>query len=256
MIAGALNQAKRIIEKYDEGLYGPAPEVLVEETHNSIRKLLSTEVARQFVDECQTADPVELLKYDDFVKKIVEAVSPIVPIALRNKSLDGGYLRIALHFLGAAELLFAQYEEDIRTKANPAGVVGMCTAMHAEFKKATLYNEVLKSLPDFMKSMKSQYQTSLGLGKPFAKDSGGRSRRKTRGRGNNFNRRRGSRRQQVYYPSETFSPQLQSGPISSVGGTATRGGYTGASRGRGICYHYQSGNCRRGPSCRFLHLNQ
>ena len=81
--------------------------MLVEETHNSIRKLLSTEVARQFVDECQTAEPVELLKYDDFVKKIVEVVSPTVPIALRNKSLDGGYLRIALHFLGAAELLFA-----------------------------------------------------------------------------------------------------------------------------------------------------
>ena len=105
MIAGALNQAKRVIEKYDEGLYGPAPEVLVEETHDSIRKLLSTEVARQFVDECQTADPVELLKYDDFVKKIVEAVSPIIPIALRNKSLDGGFLRIALHFLEAADLL-------------------------------------------------------------------------------------------------------------------------------------------------------
>ena len=84
MIAGSLNQAKRIIEKYDEGLYGPAPELLVEKTHDDIRAILSSDEARQFVSECNGADPVELLKYDDFIKKIVEAVSLIVPIALRN----------------------------------------------------------------------------------------------------------------------------------------------------------------------------
>ena len=50
-------------------------------------------------------------------------------------------------------------------KADPAAVVGMCTSMHAEFKKATLYNEELRSLPEFMKSMKSQYLTSMEVGK-------------------------------------------------------------------------------------------
>ena len=161
MIAGSLNQAKRIIEKYDEALYGPSPELLVEKTHDKIRKIVSSEEARRFVEVCGKADSVELLKYDDLIKRIVEAVAPIVPIAPRNKSLDGGFLRTALHFLGAAELLFAQYEEYGRVKANPAGVVGMCTTMHAEFKKATLYNEELRTLPDFMKSMTSNTRPHL-----------------------------------------------------------------------------------------------
>ena len=82
--------------------------------------------------------------------------------------------------MDAAELLFAQYEEDVRVKSNPAGVVGMCTTMHAEFKKATLYNEELRSLPDFMKSMTSQYHNSLGLGKSFLKDSTGKSKKRAR----------------------------------------------------------------------------
>ena len=36
---------------------------------------------------------------DEFVKKIVGTVSPIIPIALRNKALDGGYLRTALNLM-------------------------------------------------------------------------------------------------------------------------------------------------------------
>ena len=32
LIAGCLNQAKRILEKFDNILYGPAPEELIEET--------------------------------------------------------------------------------------------------------------------------------------------------------------------------------------------------------------------------------
>ena len=258
MIAGSLNQAKRIIEKYDESLYGPAPELLVEKTHDDIRSLLASEEARQFVDECREADPVELLKYDDFIKKVVEAVAPIVPIALRNKSLDGGYLRTALHFLGAAELLFAQYEEDIRSQANPAGVVGMCTAMHAEFKKATLYNEELKCLPEFMKNMKAQYQTSLGLGKPFDKDSNNRSRRRPRNnrayggsRGRGYARRGASRRNQ----GTQYSTEPQPG-ANTVGGTMGNELRRPGTQGRGSCYHFQSGNCRRGSSCRYLHLTQ
>ena len=59
--------------------------------------------------------------------------------------------------MDAAELLYAQYEEDIRVKANSAGIGGMCTSLHAEFKKATLYNEELRNLPVFMKSIKYQY---------------------------------------------------------------------------------------------------
>ena len=61
MIAGSLNQAKRIIEKYDEALYGPSPELLVEKTHDEIRKILAYEGARRFVEVCGEADPVELL---------------------------------------------------------------------------------------------------------------------------------------------------------------------------------------------------
>ena len=61
---------------------------------------------------------------DEVIMKIVEAVDPIVPITLRDKALESGYLRTALQFLGAAEFMFAQYETDVRTQANPNGVVG------------------------------------------------------------------------------------------------------------------------------------
>ena len=165
MIAGCLYQAKRIIQKYDDVLFGPAPEVLVQDTHKAIRKLLLSEEARSFLSGTAVGNG------DTLIKKMVEAVAPIVPIALRDKSLDGAYLRTALHLLGATEVLFAQYESDVRIQANPAGVVGMCTSMHAELKRAAVYNEELKSLQDFVKDMRSQYQTSLGLGTPFSKDA-------------------------------------------------------------------------------------
>ena len=48
------------------------------------------------------------------IKKIVEAVASIVPIALPDKSLDGAYLRTVLPLLGATKVLFAQYESDVR----------------------------------------------------------------------------------------------------------------------------------------------
>ena len=69
---------------------------------------------------------------DDFIRKIIEAVAPIIPITLTNKSLDGAYFRTALQLIAAAEFAFAQYEADVRVKANPAGVVGMCNSMHGE----------------------------------------------------------------------------------------------------------------------------
>ena len=56
LTAGCLNQAKRIIEKYDEILYGPAPEMLVKETHQAIKDLLrSPECAAFLKDTCTHA---------------------------------------------------------------------------------------------------------------------------------------------------------------------------------------------------------
>ena len=112
-------------------------------------------------------DQASVESCDQFVKNIVEAVSPIIPISLRNKTLDGGYLRTALHFLGAAEFIFAQYLPDTRQQANPAGAVGMSKAIHAEFLRSAIYNEELKSLRVFMAEMNAQYQTFLGGWHPF-----------------------------------------------------------------------------------------
>ena len=44
---------------------------------------------------------------DNFIRKLTEAVAPILPITLRNKSLDGGYFRAALQLAAAAKFLFA-----------------------------------------------------------------------------------------------------------------------------------------------------
>ena len=43
MIAGCLNQFRRIDEKFDEILFGPAPEDMVEKSHRDIRTLLCSE---------------------------------------------------------------------------------------------------------------------------------------------------------------------------------------------------------------------
>ena len=85
MIAGCLNQAKRIVEKYDKILYGPAPEILVENTHTALRELILSEEAQFFLNEARSQDPKVVMECDTFIKKIVEAVSPIIPVALRNK---------------------------------------------------------------------------------------------------------------------------------------------------------------------------
>lgn len=138
LIAGCLNQARRIIEKFDDVLFGPSPEELVETTHNKIKEILSSEESKNFFACKDNVDEDSIVATEDFVKKLVEAVSPIVPITLRNKSLDGSYLRTALHLLGATEFLFAQYETDIRVQANPAGAVGLSSAMHGEFERTTI----------------------------------------------------------------------------------------------------------------------
>ena len=180
---------------------------------------------------------------ETFVKRIVEAVDPILPITLRNKSLDAEYLRTALNLLGAAELLFAQYETDIRVKANPAGVVGMTAAMHVDIEKAVMFNEEQKALSEFITDMKAQYLSSLGLGTPFSKDDG-RSRKR-------------SRRGRSYYRGRSFNQGLTRAQLEQqVPLDAAATPSIPPVRGRGLCYAYQAGTCRRGGSCRFEHSNQ
>ena len=180
VIAGFLSQAKVIFSKYDEILWGESPEIAIEKAHGTIRDLLRSKEFGTFVADSESDDQAASLRCDLLVKRIVEAVAPIIPISLRNKSLDAGYFRSALHLLGAGEFLFSQYVPDIRIKSNPSGLVGMANAVHAELKKAAMYNSVLKPPQEFSKDMRAQYQTFLGLGTPFPKDrvqSKGQSRR-------------------------------------------------------------------------------
>ena len=159
MMTCCLNQAKRIIEKFDGVLFGVAPEILVQNTHTKIRELLASDAARLFLEQDSQESTANRGDGDVFVRRIVEAVSPILPITLRDKSLDGGYLRTALHLLTAAEILFSQYETDVRIGANPAGVVGMCNSLHSEIKRSTHFGEPLRVSRDFPKELSSLYQT-------------------------------------------------------------------------------------------------
>ena len=260
VIAGCLNQARNIFEKYDEILYGPAPEKLVEETHSAIRGLLSSQECRDFLSQSGGKNKEAMAAGDNFVRKITEAVAPILPITLRNKSLDGGYFRTALHLVAAAEFIFAQYEADIRNKANPAGVVGMCNIMHSEIKRSAMYNDELKSLGDFVKEMKSQYQTSLGLGSSFARDPSiqgyGRGRR---ARGRSYYRTRRYRVRGMLHTQGAagFSADQGQGvaysdPAPFEGNGAWRNSAIPV-RGRGACYAFLAGTCNRGRACRFSH---
>ena len=260
VIAGCLNQSKRILHKYDEILYGSSPELLVETTHDKIRKLLLSKECRELLREGVDDDSASV--GTPLIKKIVEAVAPIVPITLRNHSLDGTYLRQALHLLGAAEMLFVQYPSDVREHSNPAGFVGLATAMHSEFEGAIYYNNnELKSLSDFTKEMKSQYQTSLGLGTAFSKDAFPGTRRRRVGRGRNYWRGgrsflRGVTRAQASGQTLSSNVFLGAGQQSTLQASATARGSGVPIRGRGVCYGYQQGACHRGASCRFVHVNQ
>ena len=243
MIAGCISQAKRILKMYDDVLYGSSPEEKVQTTHKEIRKLLLTTESRDLLREQVGPDEVSDTDFTNFIKKIVETVAPIIPITLRNKSLDGAYFRTALHLIAAAELLFARYEVDVRLQANPSGVVGMSAAMHADLENACFYNNELRSLEDFTKEMKSQYQTSLGLGTSFSKDTFQVTRRRNRGLGRGFYRSR-----QALGLNRSQTAEL------TASGTMQRGRLQ--ARGRGVCFGYSTGTCNRGTSCRFLHLDQ
>ena len=260
MIAGCLDQSKRIIEKFDEVLFGPAPEAVVEKTHRDIRSLLCSEKCREFMSNKDSTDDAAAKASDNFIKGIVEAIGPVVPISMRNKSLDGGYLRTALYLLGAAEFLFSQYETDVRVKANPSGLVGLCSAMHAEIERSVLWQKELRDFNEFMKDMKSQYQTSLGLGGGFANDAARRPKKRSR----NPRGRYGFRHQPVQGRGNSYPTQQNAPFVSNSLRGRGRGTPVGSSRNlidiaelraRGICFDYRAGNCGRGDSCRFLHSN-
>ena len=248
VMAGCLNQSKRIIQKFDSILHGSKPEILIEDTHRRIREVLLSPEGREFFRDAESTEATRVKACDKVIMKIVESVDPIVPLTLRDKALDSGYLRTALHFLGAAEFMFARYETDVRTQANPNGVIGLAAAMHDEFDRAVVFNDQLKTLDEFMSCMKTQYQTSLGLGAPFPKDFGGRPRQRNnrRGRGGSYF----SRRRFLTLGSGRGLLERQNNFVS--------GQNAGASpiRGRGPCYAFQEGTCLRGASCRFAHGNQ
>ena len=169
--------------------------------------------------------------------------------------------------MAAAEFIFAQYGADMRTKANPAGVVGMCNSMHGENKRAAMYNDKLKPLDDFIKEMKGQYQTSLGLGSSFNRDTsiqGIRRGRRRRGRafyrGDRYRGQgyaRGLNRGQPHEPAgysrgrtARFEyPEIQ--PYHD--GSQPMGGNGTPMQGPGVCYSFQAGTCKRGRSCKFTH---
>ena len=62
----------------------------------------------------------------------------------------------------------------------------MSAAMHADLENSCFYNNELRSLEDFTKEMKSQYQTALGLGTSFSKDTYQVTRRRGRGQGRGY----------------------------------------------------------------------
>ena len=102
------------------------------ESHKDIMKLHCSVECRKFFEANNDAEGAATNTNNNFVKKVIGAVSPLIPLTLRNKALDGSYLRSALHLLGASEFHFTQYEEDVRVNANPAGVVVMSYYLHAE----------------------------------------------------------------------------------------------------------------------------
>ena len=258
MIAGCMNQSKRIFEKFDKILYGQMPENLIKETHVTIRGLLNSKEGTDFLAANCDEMPAVGDKDDNFIKKIIEAVSPIIPITLRNKDLDGSYMRTALLLLEAAELLFSKYERDIRELANPNGMVGMAESMHAEFKRSAFYNEELRPVQEFARDLQTQYQTSMGMGSPFAKDVLARGRKRSkpyRGRGGFFAARN-------RYQGWSRFQQAQQDPFTVVAGMGPQvpagRGQSGllAMRQQGICYDYRAGTCMRGGACRYRHANQ
>ena len=261
LIAGCINQSKRIFLRYDGILYGPAPELLVGQTHKAISALLGSDECRSVIALLDSPEDTAAEERDSFIKRVIEAVAPVLPITLRDKALDGGYLRTALHLLGAAEFLFKQYENDIRREANPAGAVGMCSAMHAQLERAVIYDEKLKELSEFMKEMSTQYLTCFGLGESFRCDSQRSRRRSRRGRGrqtfgdSRLQNRGFSHMDHTNPAFENTFPATTGRGRGGPGGGGSASSDLSSLRARGICFDYRAGNCGRGASCRYFHAD-
>ena len=169
IIAGCLNQAKRIVQKFDTVLHGAKPETLTQVTHEGTKDILQSP-GRQFFSRSRQYEPESIKAGDKVAMKIVEAVAPIVPLTLRNKALGSGYLRTMLHFLGAAEFMLARYETDVRTQANPNGVVGLAAVMHGEFDRTIVFNDQLK--PQTVGGIYELHEDSvsniIGVGSPLS----------------------------------------------------------------------------------------
>ena len=97
MIAGCINQSKRVFEKYDEVLHGQAPESLIGGTNSAIRELLISPEGKSFLSKVDSLEEDDRTMCDSLIKRIIAAVPPIVPVTLRNKALDGSYFRTARH---------------------------------------------------------------------------------------------------------------------------------------------------------------
>ena len=83
VMAGCLNQAKRIIEMFDEVLHdGEKPEILIQKTHSTISQLLRSDDCRRFLSNADSTEEATRTDRDNFIKRIVEAVEPILPITL------------------------------------------------------------------------------------------------------------------------------------------------------------------------------
>ena len=145
-------------------------------------------------------------------------------------------------------------------KANPAGVVGMCSAMHAEIERSVLWQQELRGFDEFIKDMRSQYQTSLGLGVSFPNDSARRQRKRSRNsRGQAFAQGQPFRNQGGAHSGQQNTHFRSSLPGNTGRGQESRVGAPSsvpdiaALRARGACFDFAHGNCRRGESCRFAH---
>ena len=89
MMAGCINQAKKILGKYDKVLFGPVPEVLIEPTHQAIRDLFTSPEGKAFV--ARIAEGKEGATADDtFIKGVIGAIPPVIPLAIRRRTLTAG----------------------------------------------------------------------------------------------------------------------------------------------------------------------
>ena len=139
--------------------------------------------------------------------------------------MDVDYLLTALYMLGAVEFLFTQYELNVRVKANRVALVGMSSALHAEFERSLLWQQELRKFSVFITDVRSQYHASLGLGVCFRIDSSRRQKRRSMSsRGRSFARGRSIQGRVESFPYQQNAPFSSSLPINSGRGRGTQVG--------------------------------